>query len=183
MSSLINGVEARAMELYASLPEVSAGETGLVLLGVGLALGLHYIYKMYPTWMQQRAVRAFERSELERKTKRTREAMDIREVRLREMLTAMITDGILDRQVNGEISDQEGKKLLMEISTKLNLPDLVPLKTRAKIVKLAIKGRLNKADKKPRGPKPVKVLREKTRPEKAVGKLVSKYWPAKSVAA
>lgn len=183
MDSLFNGAEARAMELYASLPNVSADEAGLVLLGVGAALGLRYIIKMYPTWMQQRAVRAFERSELERKTKRTQEAMDKREVRLREMLTEMITDGMLHLSVKQEISDQESKRLLAEISQKLNLPDLVPPKTRAEIVKLEIKGRLRKAEKKPRGPKPVKVFREKTRPEKAVGKLVNKYWPAKTAVA
>lgn len=179
--SLSDGLETRATELYAHVSGITAGETGLVLLGVGATMWLHYIYKMYPSWRQQRAERAFLRSEEERKKKRTQEAMDIREVRLREMLSEIITDGILDRQVKQELSDQEGKRLMRELSLKLNLPDIVPQKTRSKIVKQEIKARRAKGIHKkvaipgdPPTPAPTKGF---------VGKLTNKYWRAKTVPA
>lgn len=180
MNSFINGIGDRATELYVSMPEVSPNNVGVLLLGVGGALGAAYIEKRWwPVWKAKREAKRFAKSETLRKAKRVREAMDIREVRLREMLSEMITDGVLDRQVKGELSNQEGKKLLADLSLRLNLPDLVPLKSRKEIVKQEIKARFHKGLYK-RNPLEE---RNETPPEKAVGKPVNKYWRAKAVAA
>lgn len=144
--SLLTGFEARFNELINSLPPfrvptITEGDVGLVLFSSGVLFGLLHIHKQWPKWEQKWDARRFAKAEALRKKKRTKEAMDNREVQLRMLLSDIITDGLLTAGANQKISLQEEKRLLKELSMKLNLPDLIPTKTRSEIVKQEIKAR------------------------------------------
>lgn len=180
-NSLLQGFGARAHEAYNQVPEVpEIVQQHLlnVLLAIAIGLLVNHAYLYYlPVWKARRAAKKFAKSEALRKAKRTKEAMDKREVRLREILGEIITDGILDRQVKEEISDQEMRKLMAEASQKLGIPELVPLKTRSEIVKREVRRRLFST----KGYNLHPVVLEKKPPPLPVASTVSKYWRRKPV--
>lgn len=152
-NSFVSGFQQRVEELYVNLPEVelpSAGQVGLLLVAVGLALMIPYIEKdMWPSVKAWWGAKQFAKSERIRKQKRTKEAMDIREVRLQELLCDMIVDGLLKYDVDGKISGQEHRRLLKEFGTKMGLKELLSTKGRKEEIKEGIIKRLvsNRHDK------------------------------------
>lgn len=56
------------------------------------------------------------------------------------LLLEILTDGILDRQVAGEISGQVARRMLFECGRKLELLDLLPKSKIAELVKVSLKG-------------------------------------------
>lgn len=167
---------------YGTLQELqvplTAGEVGLVALGVGITLGASYLTRIFWKWRDARLALEAERS---RKALRLQEAMGNRQNRLKELVTEMICDGLFEAEFAGKISEQEMKKLYKEFSEKMELPELVPTKTRSKIIKQEIKARRAKGfylvrNKIP-GPKPGEA------PVGVVKRLVSKYWRAKPASA
>lgn len=126
----------------------AAGEVGLVLLSIGLVFGGVYVYRhILPNVLNWR-----------RRRKRTREHMDNREIKIKEMIADDLVDLVLNRQVKGELSDQEGRKVFAWLSDRLDIPGLVPSKARAEIVKQGIKARrakkINETPVNIPGPKP-----------------------------
>ncbi len=158
------------------MPVITAGEVGAVLVGTGLLLGSAYLFKQ---WVKLRDVRLAAKAEKTRKDMRLQQAMGSRQDRLREILTEIIDDGILDAEMAGKISEQEMKKLLKEMSEKLDLPELVPTKTRSKIVKQEIKARRAKGFYKTCSPIPGPKPGEAT--PSVVKTFVNKYWRGKTV--
>ena len=156
-------------------PEISAGDAGMVLVAVGWVAGGVNLGERIPRW-------TFAFKEWKRKRTRTREAMDNRDVQLKDWLGDGITDLFLTAEVNGKISNQESRRLMKEISEKLHLPDLVPTKSRAQQIKQEIKARrakgLYKEPARIPGPKPGDAV-PKTG---AVKQFVSKFWRTSSVA-
>lgn len=145
----------------------AAGEVGLVLLSIGLVLGGVYGYRhILPKVLNWR-----------RRNKRTREHMDQRELKLKEMVADMLVDGVLDRQVEGQISTQEANKLFAWLSDQLDIPGLVPSKARAEIVKRGIKARrakkINETPVNIPGPKPGEAV-PYTPPKKRLWSIRSK---------
>lgn len=111
------------------------------------------------------------------KGKGFRMAVEHERQRIKRLMSDGITDLILGLETNGKISTQQGDKLYAEISKQLDLPDLIPTKRRAKIVKNEIKSRLKSTKhqfKKPEVPgKPEPIARWKFR---AVVGNVSKFF-------
>lgn len=123
---------------------------------------------------------AFEAYRRWRKGKGLRMALKQERLRLKEILSEGLTDMILDWEVKGTISHQEGDKLYNDLSKKLDLPDLIPRQRRYKIVKNEIKTRLKSPKheiKKPNipGAKPP-VVQKKFR--SSTGSLLKKFWKA-----
>lgn len=132
-------------------------------VSTGLALSL-VLFEVYRRW---------------RKGKGLRMAVKHERQRIRELLSEGLTDMILDWEVKGTISHQEGDQLYNDLSKKLDLPDLIPRQRRFKIVKNEIKSRLRSPKhsvKKPNipGEKPINFVRKKFRQSK--GSLLSKFW-------
>lgn len=116
-----------------------------------------------------------------RKGKGLRMALKQERLRLKEILSEGLTDMILDWEVKGTISHQEGDTLYNELSKKLDLPDLIPRQRRYKIVKNEIKNRLRSPKhevKKPNipGDKPGVQVRKKFK--QTSGSLLRKFWKA-----
>lgn len=113
-----------------------------------------------------------------RKGKGLRMALKHEKHRIRELLSEGLNDMILDWEVNGTVSHQEGDALYNELSKKLNLPDLIPRQRRFKIVKNEIKSRLRSpkhaVHPKIPGDKPGVPPRKKFKQVK--GNLLSKFW-------
>lgn len=113
-----------------------------------------------------------------RKGKGLRMALKKERQRLRELLSEGLTDMVLDMEVKGKISHQEGDALYSELSEKLNLPDLIPRQRRFKIVKNEIKSRLRSpkyaVHPKIPGDKPGVPARKKFKQVK--GNLLGKFW-------
>lgn len=107
--------------LINQLPEVSAGNIGVSLLTVGIVAALVVVYR---DWRKRKGFRMILKDRNDKK---------------RSILMDILTDGILDRQVKGEISDKEGAELLALCSKKLDLYDLVPKKRIASVVKSSLK--------------------------------------------
>lgn len=145
-SSLVIGFTTRMDEMLVNLPHVEAptmGQVGLFLVALGVALTIPYLEK--DAWPKVKAwwgARQFEKSERLRKQKRTKEAMDIREVRLNELMCELIVDGLLKLDVEGKISGQEHRKKLREFGEKLGLTDLLSTKGRKEEIKESIIKRL-----------------------------------------
>lgn len=196
-NSLVSGFDARVGELMLYLQDVptpTAGQWGLLVLAVGMGMAIPYIEKTWwPKWKAKREAKRLAKSELRRKTRRTREAMDIREVRLQELLCDMIVDGLLKYDVEGKISGQEHRRLIKEFGEKMGLNDLLNTKGRAQMIKDAIIRRLARdihnvntvtVDKCGRravntkipGPKPGEPTTD------VVGKANSSRWSSKRVA-
>ena len=195
--SVFNGAAQRLSELQAALPEIHVPEItgghigfGLAMLGTGMLAAYAERYWL-PAWKTKRAAKAFAKSEAKRKAMRLREAMDKREARLREMLAEILVDGILDRQVLNELSDQEGKKLYKLVSEKLDIPDLVPRQTRFDIVKAEIRSRFHLGYYKRNAGELDAILKQRLAktppplPKEVVETAysTSKYWKPKTVAA
>lgn len=188
------GIETKAAELFATMPEVSTGHVGVLLFGVGGAWGAAYLEKRWwPVWKDKWAARQFAKGEALRKAKRTKEAMDIREVRLLDAMTELVGDGLLTLYTEGKISGQEYRKLSKEFGEKMNLPDLLNAKQRLEKTKETIRERIANdvhsrdtitVDKCGRRHVTVKIPGPKPgEPTSTVGKPVSKYWRAKTVSA
>lgn len=113
-----------------------------------------------------------------RKGKGLRMALKHEKHRIRELLSEGLNDMILDWEVKGTVSHQEGDALYTELSKKLDLPDLIPRQRRFKIVKNEIKSRLRSpkhaVHPKIPGDKPGVAARKKFKQTK--GNLLSKFW-------
>lgn len=166
MNALYNGVMAQAMGVYTSWQNVTAGQAGVLFLSAGLLLGLYSLYRK--KFSREARTNA-------RRLKGERKAMDIRQVRLREILTEIIADGLLDRGIKGELSLQEEHKILKEVSAKLDLPDLISTKSRSKIIKQEIKARRAKGYNKP-----VKIPGPKIGETTSTVVKVARYWRSKA---
>lgn len=145
-NSFVEGLSQRVEELYTNLPEVAlptAGQWGFLLIAVGFAMMVPWLEKdVWPRMKDWWGAKKFAKSERLRKQKRTKEAMDIREVRLQEMLCELIVDGLLKLDVEGKISGQEHRKFLKEFGTKMGLNDLLSTKARKDEIKDGIIKRL-----------------------------------------
>lgn len=145
-NSFAEGLSHRVKELYTNLPDVqlpTAGQWGILLIAVGMGMMVPWLEKdIWPSVKAWRGARQFAKSERLRKQKRTKEAMDIREVRLQEMLCELIVDGLLKLDVEGKISGQEHRKFLKEFGTKMGLADLLSTKSRKEEIKEGIIKRL-----------------------------------------
>lgn len=133
---------------------------GAALLGVGSILAANEVWKW---WRKGKGYRMILR---ERRDKMDRELSD------------GITDLILTLETSGKWSRKEADAEYQRISKQLNLPDLIPAKRRARIVKQEIKGRLNKSEKKkppanPKTGKP-KPLRQR------IGTFANQFWRARA---
>lgn len=191
-----NGFE-RYAEMINALPEVplpTAGQVGFLVVAVGLGMAIPFIEKTWwPKWKAKREAKKFADSERKRKEMRMKEAMDIREVRLQEMLTEMIGDGLLTHLAEGHISGQEYRRLLKEFGDKMSLTELLSTKSRKAEIKDGIIRRMVRGvndvttytvDKCGRrtittnipGPKPGETTSQE------VGKAISKGWSSSRVA-
>ena len=101
------------------------------------------------------------------KGKGYRMAVEQERQRIKALLADGITDLILTWETTGKISNQQGDKLYADLGQRLDLPDLIPTKRRAKIIKSEIKTRLKSPErqvKKPNIPgKPEPIVRKKFR--------------------
>lgn len=129
---VIDTVQVREA-IASNLHEAAETFSNLTLLDVGVALitvgGILALNEVWKSWRKKRGYRMVLR---ERKDKIDR------------LLSDIITDGLLTAETNGEISNQEANAKYAELASKLSLPDLIPPKRRAQIVKAEIKGRINR---------------------------------------
>lgn len=194
MNALIDGFSQRVLELANTIPAISPSHIGIGVIAAATAtLFAHAEMRWWPRIKGKYDAWKFAKSEIQRKAMRTQEAMDKREVRLREIIGEIISDGLLDREINGEISWQELKKVCQEFSTKMNMPDLVPAAARADIVKDEIKARFHRGMYSISGERVEAILlasklRRETPPplptqEVVVVRATNKYWKPKPVAA
>lgn len=135
------------------------------LLGVAVFLGA---YEWHRRWVKGKGYRM---------------AVEQERRRINELLSEGITDMILDWEVNGKISNQQGDKLYADLGRKLELPDLIPTKRRAKIIKNEIKARRKSTEPSAviarqkvviPGGKPEPIVRKKFR--QTAGGLFKKIW-------
>lgn len=197
-SSLVNGLMARATEFYHSLPAIpdipplTPGHVGIAVLVVGLGMAGAYAERQWlPGYKQWREARRLAKADLARKRRRVKEAMDIREVRLQDMMVEMITDGLLDRFASGKISGQEYRAKMAEFGFKMGWGDLLNAKARSEKTKEDIRERIandvhNKetttSDKYGVRPVSVKIPGPPPGVATEVAKSANKYWRAKTVA-
>lgn len=151
-----------------AVTDVTLLEVGVALLIVGLYL---WLASVFMKWWKNRGYRMA-----------VRQAAKERSVKRQDILTEIITDGILDRQVKQHLSDQEARQMMIECGEKLNLPDLLNPKQKATAVKEGIKRRLHTGMYKnvapiPGGP-PTPVVATKF--SQRLGKLAGKFWRVKS---
>lgn len=124
-------------ELISQAQSLTAGDIGIILTTVGLLLGTAYLYRR---WRKRRGYRMVVR---ERMTKNNR------------LLADIINDGLFEAECAGKISNQEVLKLYAEMAKKLDIPDLVPKKKLAQIVKAELKANRNSSkNSKARAHKP-----------------------------
>lgn len=103
-------------------------DVGIVLLTVGTVLAINALWQDY------------------RKKKGYRMVLRDRNDKAHALLGQIINDGLFEAECAGKISNQEVLALYREMSKKLDLPDLVPKKTRLKIVKAELKKLRNSKD-------------------------------------
>ena len=137
--SAMSGFEERvheAITVLSDVPTPTAGQWGVLFVAVGMGMMFPYIEKTWwPRYKAKRAAKKFAESERKRKEMRMREAMDIREVRLQDMLTEMIGDGLLTHLSEGRISGQEYRRLVKEFGEKMKLTELLSTKSRKEEIK------------------------------------------------
>jgi len=135
-----------ASELYS---EITLTEVTGVVVVIGLILGA---YEWHRRWTKRKGYRM---------------AVEQERQKIKELLTEGLGDLVLQAEVDGKLSMQQGDRLYQWLSDQLGLPDLVPTKRRAKIVKNEIKARRHSPKykvEKPRIPgKPLTAPREKFR--------------------
>jgi hypothetical protein len=152
---------AKAQLAYEGLSNTSLLEVGSLVLFLGVLAGAVELHRIYL------------------RGKGYRMALKVRNLKKKEILSRVINDGLFEAECNGEISNQEVLGLYRELSEKLDLPDLVPQKRRAKLVKVQIKGRLH-ADNSiykhkpsiPGAPEPL----AKPKLRQTLGNFASKFW-------
>lgn len=103
------------------LPEVNIGNVGVALLTMGIIAACVVVYR---DWRKRKGFRMILKDRNDKK---------------HAVLLDILTDGILDRQMKGEISNKEGAELLALCAKKLELYDLVPKKRIASVVKSSLK--------------------------------------------
>lgn len=139
-----------------------------VAIGLSAMIAILGVYEWHRRWVKGRGLRM---------------AVKREEQRVREWLSEGLTDLILQGEVDGKISHQEGDKLYNELSKKLDLPDLIPRQRRFKIVKNEIKTRLKSTEPEAElarkkvhipGGMPEVVVRKKFR--QSAGGLIQKFW-------
>lgn len=161
MIEVRNDVVANLMDGVHAFENLTIGEVGLGLVGVGLGLG---VIKVYKDWRKKRGYRMV-----------LRERGD----KINSLLTTIINDGLFEAELGGKISSQELDRLYAEMASKLNLPDLVPKKRLARIVKSELKRRkhtgVNKGVPNIPGEKPAVI---KQRFTERVGTFATKFWRA-----
>ena len=141
------------------VPDIAIGVlTTVVVLGV---------YDLHQRWVKGKGLRM---------------ALKREHLRVREWLSEGLTDMILQGEVDGKISHQEGDRLYRELSDKLDLPDLIPRERRAKIIKEEIKRRLKSTEPELRNARqPVKIpggkpaVQAKKKFREATGVLLRKF--------
>lgn len=123
------------------------GDIGVGLLCFGTLMGMAYLYRR---WRKRRGYRMVVR---ERMTKNKR------------LLADIINDGLFEAECAGKISNQEVLKLYADLAKKLDIPDLIPKKKMAQLVKAELKANRNSTKNakarshKPNipGPKPTEI--------------------------
>jgi len=147
MEVVTNGLGQRLDELSLYFPDLTMSH---IIVGVFAALVAVLLAQFETRWWPRIKNRVgawiFAIKEAKRKKMRTKEAMDKREVRLRELLGEIIVDGLLDLGVQGKLSIQEEKRLTIWASQKLGIPDLVSQKLRFETIKQEIKARFYKTE-------------------------------------
>lgn len=108
-------------EVANAFAHMSLLDVGVVLVGVGVLAGLNVIWK---DWRKQKGYRMVLRD---------------RNDKAHALLTQVINDGLFELECAGKLSNKEVLALYKEMSSKLDLPDLVPKKHRLKIVKEELK--------------------------------------------
>lgn len=145
---------------YDALAEVRiedyALDIGFGLLGVAVILVANEAYK---SWRKKRGYRM---------------VLQERRDKIDRLLSDGINDLLFEAEMAGKISSKELDAEYRRLAAALKLPDLIPAKRRARIVKNEIKSRLNKAPKHTKLANPVtgkpKPFREK------IGTFANQFW-------
>lgn len=165
MREVRDSVVANLHEVAVAFSNMTLLDVGIGCVTVGIILGANEAWK---SWRKKRGYRMVLR---ERKDKIDR------------LLSDIITDGLLTAETNGEISNQEANAKYAELASKLNLPDLIPPKRRAQIVKQEIKGRINRERLAKLGKdKFVPITGKKPPFRERFGTFANQFWRAKKPA-
>lgn len=138
-----------------------------IAIGLAATIAVLGVYEWHRRWVKGKGLRM---------------ALKREHHRVREWLSEGLTELILQGEVDGKISYQEGNRLYNELSHKLDLPDLIPRERRSKIIKEEIKRRIKSTEPElKRARQPVKIPGDKPKVQakkkfrQATGKLLSKF--------
>ena len=160
---VIGHLTERTNAAYDTLASVSPYDyvlyVGFALFGVGIGLGCIEHYK---AWRKKRGYRM---------------VLQERRDKIDRLLADGINDLLFEAELAGKISSKELDAEYQRLAHALKLPDLIPAKRRARIVKNEIKSRLNKA---PKGTKPQAPITGKPQPLRVrIGTFANQFWRAK----
>lgn len=119
--NIIVGAATGMHEAANAFQRMTLLDVGVILISIGILAGLR---QLFTDW---------------RKKKGYRMVLRDRNDKAHALLTRIINDGLFEAECAGEISNKEVLSLYKEMSSKLDLPDLVPKKARLKIVKAELK--------------------------------------------
>jgi hypothetical protein len=152
---------------YRAMEHVHGITTMDIVIGLTATIAVLGVYEWHRRWVKGKGLRM---------------ALKREHHRVREWLSEGLTELILQGEVDGKISYQEGNRLYNELSQKLDLPDLIPRERRAKIIKEEIKRRIKSTEPElKRARQPVKIPGDKPKVQakkkfrQATGSLLKKF--------
>lgn len=155
---LVGGATTAYDTLHELPPQDYILGAGFAALGIGVILAANEVYK---AWRKKRGYRM---------------VLQERRDKIDRLESDLLTDGLLQANIDGKISNQELDKEFARLAKLLSLPDLVPTKRHLKNTKAAIKGRFNRGVY---GKKPHIVTGKPAPLRERIGTFANQFWRSK----